>query len=309
MRQFADVLLKSMVESDPSLVPWADQYAVTTNSVPGAPNMLPSWRLVTGINRVGQYIEDPVLGQIVVTANLDEGGQPVTFWARLKIENERVAEAELYHVRARAEGGFVMLAEEIGEYPAGWTSEIPESGRASREELEHLGRAVFNDSLSGPEPSDDCLLMELGGVVFEDPDYLDLLMTGQLRGGPDRPKASMKAGLMPVRPKDPHARIVAIDEAQGIVVVTGLVPGFTSPYVVRDANESCFVPREMIDQHHRTLVGDWRSGKSVIREMPATCVSTQVLRLHSGMLQGLQMFNCLTATGARSPWSLAEDPA
>ncbi|WP_159501497.1 hypothetical protein [Microbacterium sp. 18062] len=302
MRELADLLLESMVERDPGIVPWADRYAVTVNSVPGAPGMLSSWRTVTGVNRVGQYVVDPVLGQVFVTASLDEGGMPVTFWARLKVEDGRVGEAELSHVRARADGGFVMLAEEIGTYPAGWTSEIPAGGRATRDELERLGRAVFDDSLTGPEPSDDCLLMELGGVVLEDPDYIDLLMTGELHGGTDREKTSMKAGLMPVRPYDPDARIVAIDEEQGIVVVTGLVPGFTSPYVVRDANESCFVPAAMIEQHRRTLRGDWARGRRVVEELPATAVSTHVLRLHSGMLQGLHMFNCLTAAGGRSPW-------
>jgi len=109
---------------------------------------------------------------------------------------------------------------------------------------------------------------------------------------------------MPVRPRDPDARIIAIDEDQGIVVVTGIVPGFTAPYVVRDANESCFVPAAMIAQHDRTLVGDWAKGRRVIQQMPATCVSTHMLRLHSGLLQGLQMFNCLTATGGHSPWTV-----
>lgn len=303
MREYATLLLDSLVAHDPSLVPWAETYAVTVNSVPGAPNMLSSWRVVTAINQVGQIVIDPTTQQVVVTANIDEGGLPVTFWARLALVEGRVREAELYHVRARAEGGFVMLAEEIGSYPAGWLSEIPEGGRASRDELETLGRAAFDDSIPGPPPSDDCLLMELGGVVFEDADYIDLLMTGQLQGGPDRERTSMVAGLMPVRPYDPNARILAIDEAQGIVVVTGLVPGYTSPYVVRDANESCFVPTSMIEQHHRTLIDGWNEGRQVLEEMPAMCVSTQMLRLHSGNLQGMQLFNCLTAPGAHTPWN------
>lgn len=74
--------------------------------------------------------------------------------------------------------------------------------------------------------------MELGGVVYEDPDYMDLMMTGRLQPRESDAKVTMSMGLAPFRPTDPDARVVAVNEEQGIVVVTAMLPGFVSPYVV-----------------------------------------------------------------------------
>ncbi len=302
MRDHADRLLESMVKRDPDALPLADRYAATENSVAGALSMMTGWRTVTGINRVGQYVVDPVRGQLFVTANLDEGGSSTMFWARLKVVDDRLTEIEMYKARSRADGGFVMQADDLGTFPGGWTSAIPAGGRATRAELEALARAVYDSSLPVPEATDDCLLMELGGVVYEDPDYMDLMMTGRLQPRESDAKVTMSMGLAPFRPTDPDARVVAVDEEQGIVVVTAMLPGFVSPYVVPKTTESCFVPAQMIEMHRRTVIPEWLPGRRVLVEMPANCASTQVLRMHSGKLQGLQLFNSLTAPGGASPW-------
>ena len=96
--------------------------------------------------------------------------------------------------------------------------------------------------------------------------------------------------------------MVAVNEEQGIVVVTAMLPGFVSPYVVPKTTELCFVPAQMIEMHRRTVIPEWLPGRRVLVEMPANCASTQVLRMHSGKLQGLQLFNSLTAPGGASPW-------
>jgi len=302
MKEYADLLLRSMVARDPGMLPLADRYAATENSVAGSLNMMSFWRTVTGVKRMGQYIVDPVAGQMLVTANLDEGGSSTAFCGRLKIDGEKIGELELYNIRSRAEAGFVMLADEIGTVPEGWTSPIPPGQKATRAELLQLGKAIFDKSLPAPEPSPDCLLMEAGGIVFEDPYYVDLLFDGEAKPRTSYEKVSIVAGLGPDRPSDPNARVVVIDEEQGIVVAIGLVPGFVSPYVVPSTTESCFVPTPMIAMHHRTLDPEMMKGRQLLTEMPAVGVSVQLVRMHSGRLQGLHMYNVLQGPGGGSPW-------
>jgi hypothetical protein len=305
LKDFADLLLESMVARDPWMLPLADRYAATENSVAGSLNMMSGWRTVTGVKRVGQYVVDESAGQLFVTACLDEGGSSTAFWARLKVSGEKVSEIETYSSRSRADSGFVMLADEIGTYPSGWTSPIPEGGRATREELHHLGSIIFDGQATAPEAVPDCLLMEVGGVVLEDPEYLDLLMTGELAKRDSDERMPIPAGLGLGRPSDPKARVVAIDEDQGIVVAIGVIPGFVSPYVVTKATESCFVPAEMIQMHYKTLRPEMFAGRQLLVEMPAVAVNCQVVRLHSGKIQGIQLFNKMQGPGGGTPWVTA----
>src|SRR4030067_638017 len=92
MKEYADLLLSSMVAHDPSMLPLADRYAATENSVAGSLNMMSFWRTVTGVKQMGQFLVDPVAGQLLVTANLDEGGASTVFCGRLKIEGEKGAD-------------------------------------------------------------------------------------------------------------------------------------------------------------------------------------------------------------------------
>jgi hypothetical protein len=302
MKEYADLLLKSMVAHDPWMLPLADRYAATENSVAGSLNMMSAWRTVTGVNQVGQYLIDEPAGQLLVTANVDEGGSSTVFWARLKVVDEKLTELEMYNARSRADTGFMMLADEMGSFPSGWTSPIPAGQKASREELLQLGRAIFDGSLAAPDASHDCLLMEAGGVVLEDPEYLAALFGGEPNASGAAERVPIPAGIGPGRPSDPNARVAVIDEKQGIVAAIAVIPGFVSPYVVRNATESCFVPAEMMHMHLRTLDPEMFKDRQVLVEMPAVAVTTQIVRLHSGRIQGLQMFHNLQGPGGGTPW-------
>jgi len=302
MKEYADLLLESMVAHDPSMLPLADRYAATENSVAGSLNMMSAWRTVTGVAKVGQYIVDEPAGQLLVTAGLDEGGSPTAFWARLKVMDGKLTELEMYNARSRADTGFMMLIDEMGAFPEGWTSPIPKGQRATREELLELGAAIFDGGKPAPEADPGCILMETGGVVLEDPSYLERLFGGNAPTADSTERVPIVAGLGPGRPSDPRARVVVVDEEQGIVVAIGVIPGFVSPYVVPDATESCFVPAEMIAMHHRTLDEEMFAGRRVLREMPAVAVTVQLVRYHSGKLQGLQLFHNLQGPGGGTPW-------
>jgi hypothetical protein len=306
MKEYADLLLKSMVAHDPSMLPLADRYAATENSVAGSLNMMSAWRTVTGVKKVGQYIIDEPAGQLLVTANVDEGGMSTAFCARLKIVDKKFAELELYLTRSRAGAGFVMLADDIGTLPSGWTAPIPAGHKATREELLQLGRAIFDADAPAPEASPDCVLMEAGGVVYEDAGYLDALFGDETKARTSGEKVSIPAGLMAGRPSDPKARVVVIDEDQGVVVSIGVVPGFASPYVILNATESCFVPAAMMHMHLKTLDEKLFKDRQVLVEMPAVAITIELVRMYSGKIQGLQMFSNLQGPGGGTPWVTAK---
>jgi hypothetical protein len=310
LADLADLVLESMVARDAGRLPLAREYAATENSVAGAPHMLSGWRIVSGINHVGHRVVDSELGQVFVTANVDIGGSPSIFWGRLKAEDGQLTELELYFGRGRADGGFALLPEELSAPQRGWDEPVPEGGRASRSELEDVARAVFDTRLEGPPPADYAILLEAGGVIFEDLDYISMIATGEL-APPGASEMGMVTGmgLVPHRPHCDEARIVALDVDQGIVVVAGRVDGVVSPYVTPRANESCFVPTPMIDNHHRTLRPELLEGKNLIRETPASCISMQMVRVHSGLIHGLHLFNQITAPGSRDPWVHSLTPA
>jgi hypothetical protein len=294
-----------MTERDCAMLPLTDTYMATENSQGASLPIMSFWRTVTGLNFIGQIIQDKEQGQVFVTANLDESGMPSVFFGRLKIVGEAISELELYIDRSRADSGFVLLPEEMNKHPRGWTSPIPADGKATRAELEAVARAIFDNSDGVEYQADpDCILMELGGVVYEDPEYLDNLCSDESTRSESRPKelVTVPAGLWPMRPTDPNARIIAIDEEQGVVVASALIDGFVCPYVVPGETASCFVPACMIENHRNTVDLEKLKDKKVIAEIPASAVTMEILRFHSGKVQGMHRYINLQGPGAGTPW-------
>lgn len=302
MKKYIDILMKSMVEHDPSILPLADTYAATENAKAAALSNMTCWRTITGLNYIAQCFEDKQEGQVFATVNVDESGMPTILFARLKIEKELIAEIELGIIRSRADSGFVYLPDEMNTLPSGWTSSIPEDGRATRKELYDLGKAVFD--ASGPveyETSADCILMEIGGIVYEDPDYLSTL-NGEDKEAAIKDRVTIPAGLWPGRPQDPNARVVVVDEAQGVVISMGSIEGYVCPYIVTNETSSCFVPACMIEQHRSTLNEEMFRGKKTLKEMPASSSTVEIVRYHSGKVQGMHRYIFLQGPRATSPW-------
>lgn len=307
MKKYADLLFKSMTEHDYTLLPLADTYIATENSQGAALPMMSFWRTVTGLNFIGQIIQDKEQSQVFVTANLDESGMQSVFFGRMKIENEMISELELYIDRSRADSGFVLLPDEMNKHPRGWTSPIPADGQATREKLAEVGRAIFDNSNGVEYEADpDCILMEIGGVVYENPEYLENLSNddGAKSENKSTELVTIPAGLWPMRPTDPNARVIAIDEEQGIVVASAVIDGYVCPYVVPGETASCFVPGCMIEMHRNTVDLEKLKGLKVISEIPASAVTMEILRFHSGKIQGMHRYINLQGPGAKTPWTV-----
>jgi len=307
LKSIAESLPKSMASRDPSSLPLSKSYAATENSQASSLNMMSLWRTVTGLKQAGQYVIDAKSGQVFFTAVLDEGGMPSLLMARLKVENKSITELELFVDRSRADSGFLLQPEGLFRIPDIWTAPVPEGKKASREELLNVGKAVFDKKLPSPKASSDCVLMEMGGVVYEDPDYLVAVTPpeGKKEKSADKKLVTIPCGMISTRPGDPDARVAVIDEDQGIVVSLGVVEGFVSPYLTTRATESCFVPTSMIEDHRKylkSLSSDQLKNRNILQEMPASVAVMEVIRYHSNQIQGMHRFMNLQGPGAGSPW-------
>lgn len=307
MKQYVDLLFESIIKHDPSILPLADIYAATEDGHPAALCMMTSFKTITGLNKISICAIDEVEGQIVVTSNVDESGMPIVFFARIKIEKEKITELEFYLVRSRGDSGFWCAPEDMGkEQPAGWSSMIPEDGKATREELLQLGKAIFDSSIvSEYKSAPDLILMELGGVVYESPVYSYALNPDAFEKEPEPtdPREPIPFGIPPQRPCDSNARVVVVDENQGIVVTIGMIEGYVSPYIVPDENSSCFVPGSLMEMHRNSLKDELFIGKKAAKEMPASAITMTVNRYHSGMVQGYHQYILMQSPGARSVWA------
>ncbi|HSV51165.1 MAG TPA: hypothetical protein VLJ57_03535, partial [Burkholderiaceae bacterium] len=66
--------------------------------------------------------------------------------------------------------------------------------------------------------------------------------------------------------------------------------------------ETCFVPACMIEMHHKTIKRDAYKGRKVMTELPASVVAIEMVRMHSGKVQGMHRYMNLQGPGGRTPW-------
>jgi hypothetical protein len=183
------------------------------------------------------------------------------------------------------------------------TSLSPTRTKTSRDELEKIGRASFD--ASDPYKLDsakDCQFTEVGTLVI-DPGLDDVPPRA---GGPD-PEAPLGCMFPPFRPTDKKARVVAIDEDTGLVVVAAVVRGVVYPYPFRGHMLSAFIPNDM--KEPMVAQDEWikrkmKAGKTagLLAPTPATGEVMQVLQVYDGKMQGLQINVYLSGPGMQSVW-------
>ena len=274
LKELAHLLLVSMAEHDPSLLPLARLYAMTRNNCPSSPRQADLWRTVTGFKEPAdfQYLIDVPANQVLIIAEVEEGGMPNLFWGRLKVEDRKVTELELYICRSSLDSGFMFDATGLSNMPEQWTCGIPDAKKASRERLTEVAKCLFDPELGTPESSQEGYMVENGERVmgymtletmyemwpWATQEMADRLIREHAKvhnyNGPgylstikDPEKQKDLAGLgcdYPAdRPSDKNARIL-VDETQGICASLGMVPGniYPSFYWWFPSLEAAFVP-------------------------------------------------------------------
>ena len=308
LSSLADQVVASIVAHHPAALPLAKEYAATENDQPAALPMMTLWHTMTGA-KGKYYVVDPKSGQLFLIVTLSEGLNDVLLFGRLKVEGRQLAELELYTDRSRANGGFQFDADGPGHFPAAWTMPLPPSRRASRTALLQAGRSIFDTNVPSPPASKDCLLMENGKVVGENPDVLKYV--GAPNGKPETRRnpdgtVPIPCGVPPGRPIDKLARTDIVDEEQSIVVSFAMVSGNVEPYVITNPTDSAFVPFALLKPYADMLKKQQASGiyrSPALRPMPATLAVAELYRIYDGKIQGMMMLQNMAPIGAVSPWT------
>ncbi len=135
-----DRYMAALVAHDPARLPWAEHVAFTENNVPlqigdGL------WRTITKHRPYKVYVADPQAGQVVYYGVVEESGVGAILTLRLKIEGQRIAEAETLLARKRPN--------ELFPNPDGLENKtifdevLPPERRRSREQLITVANAYF----------------------------------------------------------------------------------------------------------------------------------------------------------------------
>src|SRR5258707_4471327 len=215
--------------------------------------MMVIWRTATG-SQGKYYVLDPKTSQAFFIVTIAEGPSNTLLFGRLKVQNRRISEIELYTNRSRGQGGFQFDPDGPSHFPAAWTIALKPAQRASRAELLKAGESIFNTSIDGHPISTECVLMENGKVVSENPEVAKEVGIPAQPGAAPRPRnpdgtVSIPCGAPPIRPTDQHARTDIVDEEQGVVVSFGVVQGISEPYLATSPTESAFVPYSLLQPY------------------------------------------------------------
>jgi len=318
MSHIVDQLLESMVEHDPQTLPLAPVYKATENGHPAALGMMTLWRTVTEAGKPDLLAIDSTDGQAYLGMVISEGGSDSILWGRIKVEDQKISELELYTNRSRGDHGFSFSAYQLpGNYER-WMSPPANRKKASRKELLDLANASFDTGYDFDIAIDpDCQFTEVGWSVI-DPGLGDETPEGAPAppGAPAEEAAPGDGGfstneplgcqMPPGRPTDPRARNLVIDEELGIVVVGAVVPGYVYPYPYFGHQLSAFIPTEMsapIEVQKLWFDMKVNEGKSsVLAPSPATGEVLQVLQYYNGKLQGEQINVYVGRPGTETVW-------
>ncbi|MDK2770021.1 MAG: hypothetical protein KYX69_20165 [Sphingomonas sp.] len=306
MTRLADGLVASMVARNPGAVPLTQSYRASENGVAAALPMMSLWRTPSEA-LAKQYLIDASTGEMFIVVTLREGGPTALFWGRLKVEEGRFSELELFLTRSRADAGYQYDADGMSSLPTQWTRPVEAKRLMPRDALHIVGSSMFSPKMESPAAHPDCRLMENGKIVGEEPE----MMAFMLPEGAPLPEERLPDGsipmlcpIVPERPADPHARVIA-DAATGLVVAIATVEGIVQPYPVTTPSWSAFVPGEMVAHYHGALARANATGKyksETIAPLPATIFVAQMFRVYDGKVQGMHLFQKMSAPGSRSIW-------
>ena len=120
--------LEALAAHKPANVPFSDKVIFGENDQRLQPGDA-SWRTINRLGRYRHYFSDPETGQVGLIANVYENGSGCIFVLRLKVENNRIVEAEQYVSR---DPNGAALYEKLGKPDPVWLEPIPMDQRQAR---------------------------------------------------------------------------------------------------------------------------------------------------------------------------------
>lgn len=315
-------VLDSMKQRNAQHLNLSPVYASTENGSPVSPVMSTLWKNITDYSmpKTGQWVIDEKNRQVFVTAKVYEGNQPAVLFGRIKVSQQQTLdELEFYLSRSKGESGQLFDPNGLDNLPEEWQATVPKNKLPSRELLMTVGQSVFDSSKGNFVGGTNCKLVEMGGVVIEDPEALKIIMG---HDAPDLTSRKESHGVSvpctsSLRPQDPKARVI-VDTQQGISVSMATVNGMVFPSFITPRLESTFVPNDMLKgwQDLPTQVHNPNGTRDQakyaygtltyvpqLKAMPASMEAFEITRYYDGQVQGVQRYMHMHPTGGVAPWA------
>jgi hypothetical protein len=300
-----DQLLASMVAHNPDGLPLASVYTATENSHPASLGMMTAWRTITKAGKPSLLAIDAARGQSYFALPVEEAGSRTALWGRIKVVDRKITEVELFLSRSRGDHGFSFSVDQMPDNYRLLMNPPAARARASHDDLVKLSHAAFDAS----DPlkvamAENCQFTEVGSKVI-DPGLDDV--TGPPRPAGQTAESPLGCAFPPFRPTDKNARVIAIDDELGIVVVAAVVPGIVYPYPFHGHMMSAFIPSDM--KPPMQLQDAWiqrhlaQHKAAISKPEPSTGEVMQVLQLYDGKVQAEQINVYLSGPGMSSVWT------
>lgn len=306
MQKFIDQFVKAIETHDAESLPMAPHYRATENAVPAALRHMETFNCFDKVNCIGTTLEDKATNTFFVALNVSFGSKEGAVLARVKIENKLFTEVEIEVYLSRSNTGFWFTPHDMMELKPLFDAPVADDKKISREELDYVGHCVLDNAYDGSKygREETCMLMEAGGVVYENSGYAKLINP---HCPPDAfPEKDIRVpipmGIAPNRPAGHNIRILAIDEERGLVASCFDVDGVVSPYLVSDETSTCFVPESMLEGHHMSLLPEFFEGKAASKEMRATGATINIVKMSGMNVAVLMQYTNMRPYGARTCW-------
>jgi hypothetical protein len=303
--KIVDQLLASMVAHDPDTLPLAPMYEATENSHPSSLAFMTAWRTITEAGKPDFLAIDTKAGSAFILTTVSESGSKTVLWGRIKVENQKISEIEIFLNRSRGDHGFSFSADQLPTNVKHWMNPPADRKKATREELEQISRAAFDAKVNLTlDSAPDCQFLEAGTLVI-DPGVDDNSANFEEAKKAGKTNA-LGCMFPPFRPSDPKAREVVIDEELGVVVNAAMIPGIVYPYPLYRHGVSAFIPSDMAfaaKAQDAWIAKIQKEGKLPILKPTLTmgdCM--QILQFYNGKLEGSSINVYLGGPEEKSVW-------
>jgi hypothetical protein len=289
----ADSYLKAVVAHDPKLLVLDDHVRFTED---GQELQLGDgfWNTASGIGAAQQFYPDPQTQQITFVGTMREFDNLVLMAMRLKVRDRRISEVETLFYRKGAgpewSDAGVDAVNARGAADSAWLVPIPAALRATREQLTGVALAWINalahdDAKAAPPVSDDCVRIENGARVSDNPrvligdSHFNLAALGC--------RQQLQSGYFSSISRIHHSRVVAVDPDFGTVVVWA------------NLDQAGTRALRLADGHALSL-------RALVR--PASTESMLVFRIEGGVIHRIQMLTLGVPYHMNPGWDEAATP-